>query len=186
MKKLKFTAIFFIFNPTKIALDQKEFIDASVFWSELLRTNPNYNKFYSKNFSKNKTTKDAEKKQLQQLMSDYKEYADLRESVEKNKYDTTGKVIDQSQAKMIEDMESMSKKLMEKYGIDVSSEANLFNSLLENNILTQEQMNALLDEDIARRSKINSIIRQASDAESTSAKKEQEKQGVLVFKVRKI
>lgn len=118
----------------------------------------------------------ARTEQAEKLLSSYKEYADLRESIARMDGDSSGKVHDQERAKAIQDMADAARKLKDNYGIDVSDESSLFESLSDNNILTQKQMIDLLDEDIKRRQTIVNLMRKAADAESSRLKKEQQKQ----------
>lgn len=115
----------------------------------------------------------SEEQQLQNLIKLYGQYADARLAVAKFDNDTSGKVHDQERAQAMKEMAQAAEQLRTSYGVDVTSEETLMNSLSENRLLTQKQINFLLDEDLKRREQIVDMTRRASDAESTAAKKKQ-------------
>ena len=114
-----------------------------------------------------------EQNQLKELIAAYKEYANIIEQIQSltNKSNLTGKDYSQTIFGLQSSADEKATKMLNKYGIDVTSQDKLLDSLSKNNILTQEQMNVLLEEDIKHREKIVQLIREASDAETNAANK---------------
>lgn len=114
-----------------------------------------------------------EQKQLKQLIADYKEYANIIERIQIliNKSNLTGEDYSQAIFGLQSSANEKAAKMLNTYGVDVTSQDNLLDSLSNNNILTQEQMNTLLEEDIKHREKIVQLVREASDAETNASNK---------------
>ena len=108
-----------------------------------------------------------QKKQFEKIRKTYDEYLKTRESIQQMDLDTSGK----DYTALLEFVTAKSVKLKEellKLGIDISS-------IEENNILTQEQKNALLEDEAQHRERINQITANAQSSYATKQQKEQER-----------
>lgn len=102
------------------------------------------------------------------LISLYKEYTSAALKLKKMQSDTTGKVHDNETSTEIQNVQKAKQVLLD-LGIDV-------NKIAGSELLTENQINALLEERINYKKKLKQFEDQAADKTATRAQKEQQKQ----------
>jgi hypothetical protein len=116
------------------------------------------------------TTRNADKKQnadYKNIKQTYAEYAKLQEEITKMQLNTSGKNFTAQISGKTAEAIKLEEKLL-ALGIDV-------NNIDKTSVLTQEQKNALLDDEEKHKRTIQDLTRAAIDAENTALKKQQER-----------
>lgn len=126
-----------------------------------------------RNEHKSKISAEQEAKDLEYVLSLYKKYTDAAQTLKKIQSDTTGAAHTEKEAAAIEDIQNAQADLL-SLGIDV-------NNISESELLTEQQKNALLEEQVKYKKQIRDIENASSDKAATKENKQHQAYGKTIY-----